>query len=69
MASRDEFFECGAFILGDGNDIRFWEDTWLGETPLSSQYPSLYNLVSQKHVRVADVLSSTPLNIGFRRVL
>jgi hypothetical protein len=57
MASRDEFFECGAFILGDGNDIRFWEDTWLGEMPLSSQYPALYNLVSHKHVRVADVLS------------
>jgi hypothetical protein len=46
--SNHEFFERGAFILGDGKDIRFWEDTWLGETPLSSQYPSLYNLVSHK---------------------
>jgi hypothetical protein len=41
----------------------------LGEAPLSSQYPALYNIVSHKHVRVVDVLSKTPLNIGFRRVL
>jgi hypothetical protein len=69
MAGRDEFLERGAFILGDRKDIHFWEDTWLGETLLSSQYHALYNLVSHKHVRVADVLSSTRLNIGFRRVL
>jgi hypothetical protein len=50
-------------------DICFREDTWLGDTPLPSQYPALNNLVSHNHVRVADVLSSTPLNIGFRRVL
>jgi hypothetical protein len=36
---------------------------------LSSQYPSLYNIVRFKHVKVADVLSHAPLNISFNRVL
>lgn len=48
---------------------RFWEDTWLGDTPLAHQYPSLYNIVQRKSVLVATVLSSVPLNIGFRRTL
>jgi hypothetical protein len=69
MGGRDEFFEHGSFVLGDRMDTRFWEDVWLGDMPLSSQYPALYNIVRYKHVRVADVLSNIPLNIGFRRVL
>jgi hypothetical protein len=69
MGGRDEFFERGSFVLGDRMDTRFWEDVWLGDTPLSSQYPALYNIVRYKHVRVADVLSNIPLNIGFRRML
>jgi hypothetical protein len=69
MNGRDEFFKRGSFTLGGGRNTRFWEDTWLDDTPLSSQYPSLYNIVRHKHVRVADVLSNISLNIGFRRML
>jgi hypothetical protein len=69
MGGRDEFFERGSFVLGGERDTRFWEDVWLGDTPLSSQYPALYNIVRDKQVRVADVLSNIPLKIGFRRVL
>jgi hypothetical protein len=69
LGGRDEFFQRGSFVLGDGRDIHFWEDAWLGDTPLSSQYLDLYGTVRNKHVKVADVLSNTPLNIGFRRVL
>jgi hypothetical protein len=69
MRGRDEFFQRGSFVIGDGMNTRFWEDAWLGTTSLSSQYPSLYNIVRFKHVRVADVLSHAPLNISFNRVL
>jgi hypothetical protein len=69
MGGRDEFFERGSFVLGGERDTRFWEDVWLGDTPLSSQYPALYNIVRDKQVRVADVLSNIPLKIGFRHVL
>ena len=48
------------FKIGDGCSTRFWEDTWLGDTPLKSQYPSLYNIVQQKNVSVNNVLSISP---------
>jgi hypothetical protein len=39
------------------------------DAPLKDQYPSLYNIVNHTNVTVANVFSSTPLNIGFRRTL
>ena len=49
--------------------MRFWEDTWLGETPLAIQYPSLYDIVQRRDAYIAKVLQSNPLNIPFRRTL
>ena len=63
------FFSKGSFIIGDGSDTLFWEDTWLGTTPLSSQYPILYNIVQHKNVTVAHVLSNALLNISFTQAL
>jgi hypothetical protein len=50
-------------------NAHFLEDTWLGNLPLAQQYPSLYNIAQRKQVSVADVMSQTPLNIGFRHAL
>lgn len=50
-------------------NTRFWEDIWLGKTPLTNQYPALYNIVRHKNVMVAHVLAQTPLNISSRRAL
>ena len=33
------------------------------------QFPSLYNIVRNKHVTVAKVLSTNPIGISFRRTL
>ena len=44
MRVKTAFFNRTKFIVGDGNDTRFWEDTWLGETPLALQYPTLYRM-------------------------
>ncbi|EEE54019.1 hypothetical protein OsJ_00679 [Oryza sativa Japonica Group] len=48
-------------------EIRFWEDTWLGLQPLKYQYPSLYNVVRKRHSTLVEVMSTTPLNVSFRR--
>jgi hypothetical protein len=69
MKVKDMFLSRGSFIVGNGMDTRFWEDTWLGDKPLSQQYPSLYSIVQRKHGSVANVLSHIPLNISFRRTL
>ncbi|XP_073355470.1 uncharacterized protein [Aegilops tauschii subsp. strangulata] len=69
MRVKSTFFNRTKFIVGDGNDTRFWEDTWLGETPLALQYPSLYRIVNHRDALVAMIMQATPLNIQFRRVL
>jgi hypothetical protein len=69
MKVKGAFFSRGKFEIGSGEGVRFWEDKWLGDQTLASQYPQLYNIVHRKHDTVANVMSSTPLNIGFRRRL
>jgi hypothetical protein len=69
IRGKDDFFKHGSFIIGDGHTARFWEDSWLDKTPLSTQYPSLYAIVRHKSVSVAEVLHQTTLNIGFTQVL
>jgi hypothetical protein len=41
----------------------------MGDTPLSHQYPALYNIVQHKNVLVSTVLATVPINITFRRGL
>jgi hypothetical protein len=42
---------------------------WLGDAPLSHQYPALYNIIQHKNVLVSTVLATQPINITFRRGL
>lgn len=69
MKTKETFFHGVKFHVGNGNTIRFWEDTWLGETPLSMHYPVVYNIVRHKEAYVVTILHTTPLNIQFRRSL
>jgi hypothetical protein len=65
MSVNDDFLNMGRFQLQDEKEIRFWEDTWLGDTALKVQYPNLFNIVRQKSATVAEVFSLRPLNISF----
>ena len=70
MRVKDDFFKRGSFTLGTGDNVRFWEDVWLGDKPLCKQYPSLYGITQRKQVSVSSVMShAPPPNIGFRRAL
>jgi hypothetical protein len=69
MRVKEEFFSRGHFKIGNGHSTRFWEDTWLGDAPLTSQYPDSYSIVHRKQVLVANVMFQYPLNITFRRAL
>jgi hypothetical protein len=66
---KDEVFSNGSFVIKDGTNTRFWDDTWIEDKPLKDTYPSLYHIARAKHVTVSRVLSSRPLNISFRRSL
>jgi hypothetical protein len=69
MNVKNEFFKRGYFKIGDGTSVRFWEDVWMGDMPLSQQYPALYNIVQHKNVLVSTVFATVPINISFRRGL
>jgi hypothetical protein len=69
MKVKEYFLSRGSFGVGNGEDTRFWEDTWLGNKSLAQQYPSLYNIMHRKNVSVSNVLNQTPLNITFIRIL
>ena len=45
MKVKQSLFNRMKFVIGNGSSTRFWEDTWLGETPLAIQYPYLYRIV------------------------
>ena len=38
-----------------GCKVKFWEDVWLGETPLCSSFPSLYEVAESKGAMVAEL--------------
>jgi hypothetical protein len=69
MEIKDQFLSRGCFKVNSGNQARFWEDVWVGEEPLMTVYPSLYNIARKRNVTVSSVLRSVPLNMSFRRAL
>ena len=64
MWVKEEFFNLGFYKIGDGLTTSFWEDIWIGDSPLSHQYSSLYNMVERRYVSEHD-LSQVSLNICF----
>lgn len=41
--------------LGDGKEVRFWMDVWLGEGSLEEMFPRLLSLAVDKEVSVSDM--------------
>jgi hypothetical protein len=69
MEVKDLVLQGGLFRVQDGSRTRFWEDLWLGKDHLMVKYPSLYKIVRKKNMSVSQVLSTTLLNVSFRRAL
>lgn len=69
MKIKWDFLQFGAFLLKDGSQVRFWEDSWIGGKPLKNQYPSLYNIARPKFLTISEVQSSSPPNICWCRHL
>ena len=69
MKVKSIFLDMGSCIVNDGEQIRFWEDKWLGNLAFKDKYPSLYTIVRRKTYSIATVMGSVPLNVSFRRAL
>jgi hypothetical protein len=50
-------------------ELRFWEDLWLGDKPLCKCSSRLYGLTFSKNVLISDVFNSDWSVINFRRNL
>ncbi|KAG8060373.1 hypothetical protein GUJ93_ZPchr0002g26796 [Zizania palustris] len=55
--------------IGNGENISFWEDTWVGNKPLSEMYHDLFITCFIKHMTVAEVFKSNWNVLKFRRDL
>ena len=49
-----EFASSFQGVMGNGKEIGFWIDRWIGEVRLCDRFPRLYHLDSSKEGRVAD---------------
>jgi hypothetical protein len=69
MKVKSDFLRFGTFTIKNGTQIRFWEDQWLGTTPLREQYPCLYHIVRHKQATVAEIFGCSTLSFSWRRDL
>ena len=69
MKVKQDFLRFKTFSIKNDSQVRFWEDIWLGTTSLREQYPCLYHIARHKQATMADVFSTSPLNISWRRDL
>jgi hypothetical protein len=65
MKVKDTFLNLGQFQLGNGHNVRFWEDKWLGNHTLKELYPTLFIITRKKHISVVSVFITIPLNISY----
>jgi len=53
MEAKEFLLAQGKFVVRNGEQVRFWEDWWLGREPLMKQFPILYNIVKKKKNQTA----------------
>ena len=51
----ESFFPNTMYSLGNGRRVCFWKGFWCGEQPLLITFPSLFSLVLNKEVLLADL--------------
>ena len=69
MKVKRAFLRFGTFHIKNRSQMRFWEDTWLGNRPLRHKYPQFYNIVRKKQHTVGEVLSTLNPNLTWYRDL
>jgi hypothetical protein len=55
------------WVVGNGQRVRFWEDTWFGTAPLAIQFWELYSICYEKTKTTAELWVQGELRVSFRR--
>lgn len=66
MKVRTVFLQYSRKMVGNGERTMFWSDVWLGDKPLSVQFPRLFLLIFSANFTVAKALSKNMSLIRFR---
>jgi hypothetical protein len=53
--------------IGDGKQIRFWEDTWFGTSPLAVQFWDMYCICHEQMATISQVWDNVNVKLTFRR--
>ncbi|GJX25529.1 hypothetical protein Tco_0231825 [Tanacetum coccineum] len=53
--------------VGNGESTSFWNDLWLGDSPLNKRFSMLFFLEVDKNISVAEKLKDSSLTESFRR--
>lgn len=61
-------FQWGAmFEVHNGEMVRFWQDVWLGNTPLRIRFPNLFKTCDNAEVRICECWNQGQWSLNFRR--
>jgi hypothetical protein len=69
MKIKEIILSCESFKIKDETQIRFWEDTWIVNTPFKQQFSSIFNIAHDPHATIASAMSDDHYNISLRRAL
>uniref|UniRef100_A0A0V0GK97 Putative ovule protein n=1 Tax=Solanum chacoense TaxID=4108 RepID=A0A0V0GK97_SOLCH len=50
-----KFWGNSVIKVGYGRKTMFWNDVWVGQTPLRQQFPDIYNLNQQNLATISEV--------------
>jgi hypothetical protein len=67
LSLRDNFYKFCKSGVGNGLKTSFWKSIWIGNLPLSVQFPVLFDLSYDKDITVNDVMASNFEVLTFRR--
>jgi hypothetical protein len=61
----DTFYPLFSFVVGDGQKVKFWHDSWCGDMFFKEAFPDLFVISRDKDASVADLsLSLMASSIG-----
>lgn len=66
---QDNFFGEVSFKAGNGLEIRFWQDKWLGNSRLKDYFPSLFQIASNKEATIAQYKDNNYWTTYFQKEL
>ena len=57
-STKDSFAQSIRYQVGNGENVSFWHDVWVGNNPLVIQFPDLYKCAKNRKARVRDYLDT-----------